>query len=187
MIHADKSLAFAAALKVDSVKSTMLLCLLNLAQVLGQIVLGWISDKINVFMLVVCSTVGSAVVSCVLWMSADSIDHLIAFGVLYGLFAGGYSVLYARFVSCLTDDPAIGLWLYGMFAFQRGVGNVVSGPVSGELLKTVSEKLKNNAAAAYRPLILFVGMAFVLAAFGGFGYFFQRKQKQRIESMERRS
>jgi len=162
----------------------MLLCVLNLAQVVGQVLFGWISDKANVYIIVVCSTAGSAIVSCGLWMFATCIDHLIAFSMFYGVFAGGFSVLYARFVSCLTNDPAIGLWLYGMFAFQRGVGNVVSGPVSGELLKMVSKKLKSNPAAAYQPLILFVGMAFVVAAFGGVGYFFQCKQRRWRESLE---
>lgn len=153
---------------------------------LGQILLGYISDKLNIFLLVGASTAGSAIVSCGLWLSASCIEHLLAFSVLYGLFAGGFSVLYARFVSCLTDDPAIGLWLYGMFAFQRGVGNIVSGPVSSELLKMVSGKLKADPAAAYQPLILFVGMAFVVAALGGVGFFFQRREK-RMMGRERES
>lgn len=151
---------------------------------LGQILLGYISDKLNIFGLVVASTAGSAIVSCGLWLSATCIDHLLAFSVLYGLFAGGFSVLYARFVSCLTDDPSIGLWLYGMFAFQRGVGNIVSGPISSELLKTVRGRLESDPAAAYQPLILFVGMAFVVAALGGVGYFFQRREKRRAREEE---
>lgn len=178
LIRIDKRTAFAAALKIDPTLSTMLLCLLNLAQVMGQLTLGWISDKVNIFLLVVLSTAGSGIVSCGFWMSATCLAHLVAFSILYGAFAGGFSVLYARFVSCLTEDPAIGLWLYGMFAFQRGLGNTVSGPISSELLKLVSEKLKTDPPAAYRPLIMFVGLSLVVAAFGGVGFFFQRKQQR---------
>lgn len=71
-----------------------------------------------------------------------------------------------------------------MFAFQRGVGNIVSGPISSELLKTVRGRLESDPAAAYQPLILFVGMAFVVAALGGVGYFFQRREKRRAREEE---
>jgi ATP/ADP translocase len=83
---------------------------------------------------------------------------------LYGLFAGGYSVLYCRFVTALTDKPAAGLWLYSIFEFQRGIGNLVGGPVSGILAKNV------HTAAKYENLILFVGFAFLVSSLGGLSY-----------------
>ena len=39
-------------------------------------------------------------------------------------------MLYCRFVTALTDMSATGLWLYSIFEFQRGVGNLVGGSVS---------------------------------------------------------
>jgi hypothetical protein len=37
--------------------------------------------------------------------------------LLYKFFAVGYSVLYYRFVTALTNKPATGLWLYSIFEF----------------------------------------------------------------------
>jgi hypothetical protein len=104
-----------------------------------------------------------AVVLCA-WRSSKSFASLLTFCLLYRLFAGGYSVLYCRFVIVLTDKPIIGLWLYNIFKFQRGVGNLVRGPVSGILARDV------HIAAKYKNLILFVDMAFLVGSLSGLSY-----------------
>ncbi len=62
-----------------------------------------------------------------------------------------------------------GLWLYGIFGFERGLGNILVGPISG--LSPRSGPLQNSEAitAAYKPLIPFVGLAFVVSSVGGAG------------------
>jgi MFS family permease len=165
---------YAETLHISPIRSTLLICLLNLAQVVGQIALGWLSDCSDIFTLLLVSTVGSAIPCCVLWYTATEIKHLIAFSVVYGIFAGGYSVFYPRFVTILTSDPATGLWLYGLLAFGRGVGNVVAGPLSAEILGFMDGKSAHpDQAASYRYLIIYVGAAFLISAFGALGYFWR--------------
>jgi hypothetical protein len=48
--------------------------------------------------------------------------------------AGGYSVLYCCFVTAPTDDPTTGLFVYGVFGFERGLGSILAGPVSSSLV-----------------------------------------------------
>jgi hypothetical protein len=64
------------------------------------------------------STVSSVVAVLCIWGSSKSFAPLLAFGLLYRLFAGGYSALYCRFATALTNERAMGLWLYSIFEFQ---------------------------------------------------------------------
>jgi hypothetical protein len=135
--------------------------------------MGYVSDHVNVHLPNVGSTISSAIIVYTLWLLAKSFGQLLAFSLCYGLFAGGYSVLYPRFVTTLTEDSATGLWLYGIFAFERGLGNVVAGPVSGLLLQGRSTGLSSDPSA-YKPLIIFVGSAFIVSGFGGVGWAIRR-------------
>jgi hypothetical protein len=110
------------------------------------------------------STICSSIVVLCVWDFSNTFPSLLIFGLLYGFFAGGYSVLYCRFVTALTDKPATGLWLYSIFEFQRGVGNLIGGSVSSILVRDVS------TAAKYKNLILFVGIAFLTSSLGGLSY-----------------
>jgi len=126
--------------------------------------MGYLSDRLEPIVPMIGSTLYSCTVVLCAWRSSKSFASLLAFSLLYGLFAGGYSVLYCRFVTALTDKPAAGLWLYSIFEFQRGIGNLVGGPVSGILTRNV------HTAAKYENLILFVGIAFLVGSLGGLSY-----------------
>jgi hypothetical protein len=53
------------------------------------------------------SCLTSGLVVLLLWGFSSSLAPLVFFGILYGLFAGDYSVLYSRFATALTKDSAI--------------------------------------------------------------------------------
>jgi MFS family permease len=171
-------------LSITPAKATLLLCLLNGAQVIGQVVLGWVSDWVNVFVLLIVSTLAPALLSGILWYLANSFSHLLVFTLLYGLFAGGYSVLWPRFITCLTEDSATSLWLYGLLAFQRGLGNIVAGPISVELLKMATTPTNTNQSAAYRGVILFVAISLVISSFGSLGWLSQMRGRKKFSVTE---
>jgi MFS family permease len=125
--------AYASTLLIASNKGTILLCLLNLAQVLGQLALGYLSDKQSLAILIFTSTSISAIIVFTLWYLAPFFSTLVLFSLLCGFFAGSYVVLYSRFISLLTTDSNTSIWLYGVFAFERGLGIVLAGPISGAL------------------------------------------------------
>ncbi|KAF2669109.1 MFS general substrate transporter [Microthyrium microscopicum] len=167
---------YAETLGISPLNGVVLLCVLNLAMVVGQIATGWLSDCANIFILLLVSTLGSAVLGCVLWYIAKDMLYLIFFAILFGVFAGGYTVMYTRFCSACTDDPATTLWLYGIFAFERGIGIVAAGPLAAELLHFIDRKLHVEASPqGYRTLILFVGVCLLVSAVGSFGYFWRHR------------
>jgi hypothetical protein len=140
--------------------------------------MGYLSDRFEPIAPMIGSTLYSYAVVLCAWRSSKSFASLLSFCLLYGLFAGGYSVLYCRFVTELTDKPAAGLWLYSIFEFQRGIGNLIGGSVSGILARDV------HTAAKYENLILFVGTAFLVGSLGGLSYWvFRCNRSSRSDSL----
>ncbi|KAF2404724.1 MFS general substrate transporter [Trichodelitschia bisporula] len=171
--------SFAQALALTPSQGALLLCFLNGSQVAGQVLVGWASDWVNVVTLLMVTTLFPAILAGVLWYLASRFEHMVIFSLLFGLLAGGFSVLWPRFISLLSDEPTTSLWLYGLLAFQRGLGSVSSGPLSAGLLKLEIIKGSTNPADSYKVLILFVSICLFISAFGGVAYFFpQRKDSQ---------
>jgi MFS family permease len=177
---------YATSLGITSSKGILLFCMLNLSQVVGQIAIGWLSDCADIFLLLVASNIGS-IIACVLWLTATGFDSLMFFAVLYGLFAGGYSVLVTRFVSVITTDGPTGLWLYGILAFQRGIGNVASGPLSAFLLSQMNLQHMGDMEFGYRHLVWYVGAALLAATSGGLGFFWRKYTVEGKAEMARKA
>jgi MFS family permease len=171
-----KQLAYASASGLSTSQGTLILSILNVAQIIGQLGTGFVSDRFDPILPMVGSTLCSAVIVLCVWGFSTSFAPLLIFGFTYGLFAGGYSVLYCRFATTLTDQRASGLWLYSIFEFQRGAGNIIGGPVSG-LLTNTSLVATGYGVVKYERLVLFVGIAFLIGSLGGIGWFSKgRKQ-----------
>ena len=153
--------SFATALGCSHARGALLLALLFLAQVLGQFVLGWMSDgKVQIEILAFLFPLASAVVVFALWGVAHSFATLAVFAFLYGFSAGGYNALWARMGMKLSDQPSAGITTYAIFCFLRGIGNVLTGPVSGRLIR---EELTRNAfgIGRYRNVVCFTGASMV--------------------------
>jgi MFS family permease len=150
--------------------------LLNVAQVCGQLGMGFIADRTTPFIPMGISSLVGGVAALTFWGMGKTLAPLAVFAVLEGLFAGGYGVLYCRFVTCLTDDRATGLWLYSLFDFQRGVGSIVGGLVAGSLTKQAVDR--GYGAGKYEDLILVIGGSLLISSIGGLGWLFKTQNKE---------
>ena len=81
-------------------------------------------------------------------------------------------MLYCRFATSLTSQRATGLWLYSIFEFQRGVGNIIGGSTS-ELLVKGKLDATSYGMGKYDGLVLLVGGSMIVSSLGGFGWFFR--------------
>lgn len=77
-------------------------------------------------------------------------------------------------MTTLSKDQNTGMWLYGAFAFERGVGICVAGPVSGLLVGKGGEGVEG-----YGTLILFVGGAFAISCVAGLGWVFVKRDESK--------
>ncbi|KAJ7606026.1 MFS general substrate transporter [Roridomyces roridus] len=167
---------FASDLRVSSSNSAATLALLNGASVVGRLSMGYLSDKINPWILALSSLFTTSVITFILWgVLSHSLPGLLAFGLAYGSSAGGWSSLWTSFVQPLAkDDPSLSTTLYGYLLLSRGIGNIVSTPISAKLYS-----MANNATGEmhahgstgftvgegrFQKMIIYVGTCFAGAA-----------------------
>lgn len=82
--------------------------------------LGQMTDKMDVHIPLVLSTVLSSLGVFTIWGFSKTFAVLVVFSLIYGLTAGGYSVLWGRFaMEVVKDDTNTQLTIMGLFAFQR--------------------------------------------------------------------
>ncbi|KAF2163148.1 hypothetical protein M409DRAFT_33581, partial [Zasmidium cellare ATCC 36951] len=153
--------SFAKDLGLSSTESSGLLALISLAQVLGQLWQGWISDRVNVYILASISTIVPGLAAAFLWGPARGMAYLAPFALIWGFFSASYSVLYTRMCTTVIDstkdgDPGEGLFmlLYAVLSFLRGVSNILEGPLSTLFIGDEID-LETFGLGKYRRLVWF--------------------------------
>jgi hypothetical protein len=138
----------------------------------SQIGVGYLADRLDVLILMLGSTFLSGIVTPCLWGFSKNFATLLLFGMFYGLFAGGYSVLYCRFATSLTNHQPTQTWMYSIFESQRGFVIIAGGIMSGTMVQGSSD-VKSYGAGNYEMLILAIGVSFLVSSLGGIGCFFR--------------
>ncbi|KAF7337832.1 MFS general substrate transporter [Mycena venus] len=171
---------FAHDLQVNASKSAVTVALLNAASVVGRLSMGYLSDTFNPWMLAFSILITTSATSFILWgVLSYSFAGLVAFGIAYGTVAGGWTCLWTGFVKPLAkDDLVMSTTLYGYLLLSRGVGNIVSTPISARLYSQTHLNHNANATAAvvqskigfevgdgrFETMIVYVGTCFAGAA-----------------------
>lgn len=166
---------YARSIGLSPSMGTLLVALVNAASVPSTIILGMLIDRFHVTTVILLSTVGAVVSVFLFWGFSDALPLLIVFSVLYGFFAGGFVSTNAgviKAIKTLDENTDVGT-LIGFLSAGRGIGAVVSGPLSEALL--TSKPWKGEAAlgygTGYGSLIVFTG---ITAALGGASFLGRR-------------
>ncbi|KAL0069125.1 hypothetical protein AAF712_003811 [Marasmius tenuissimus] len=172
------SKAFASALNLSSANAAIALSMLNGASAVGRLILGHLSDKLNPWLLALSTLVSTSLSTFILWgILSINFTGLLAFGIVHGALAGGWSCVWAGFVRPLaSDDPTLVTTLLGYLMLSRGIGNIFSTPISSALL---SGGLESNSTSVsyhsprtgfqvdngkYGKMIFYVGACYAGAA-----------------------
>ncbi|KAI2602074.1 MFS general substrate transporter [Hypoxylon sp. NC1633] len=164
-----------------SYSSATTILLLNVASVFGCVTMGWFIDRFHATTCILLSTIGATLGILVIWGLSSSLPVLYFFCVMYGLFAGSYTSAWPGIMIDLARkgeaagrgyvDPSM---VFGWLAAGRGIGNVVSGPLSESLIRGLPWKGDMTAygySSGYGSLIVFTG---VTAFFGGASFIWRR-------------
>ncbi|KAL6872158.1 MFS general substrate transporter [Trichoderma novae-zelandiae] len=165
--------------------SALTLLVLNVGSVVGCVVMGSLTDRLHVTTCIGISTVGTAIGTFFLWGLGTNLASLYVFCVTYGLFAGCYTSTWPGIMKHLMSigggsreesgrpssyDP---LMVVGLLSAGRGIGNVVSGPLSEALLKGMpwQGQVAGGYGSGYGTMIAFTGATAVV---GGGSFMFRR-------------
>ncbi|KAM0509601.1 hypothetical protein D7B24_001912 [Verticillium nonalfalfae] len=157
---------YASSIGLSGTMGALILSAHNLATTFGQVAMGYLSDRVhNVLGLVFVSTFVSALASFLIWGFAANLGTLLAFALVYGWFAGSFVILWPKFGSIMSDDPGP---VYSMMAFGKGIGNILTGPISAPLMSGPVEA--GYGLNEFEPLILYLGSMMLLSSLGIAGW-----------------
>ncbi|PSR77371.1 hypothetical protein PHLCEN_2v7936 [Hermanssonia centrifuga] len=170
---------FAAASGLSTAQSSLALTLVNASSVFAGFIMGFLSDKFNIWALALGSLVCTSLVTFVLWgVLSYSLGGILAYGIAYGGTAGGWSSMWNGFVRPIAkDDPTLSTTIFSFLLLGRGIGNIVSTPISTALQRVHVSAAQSAhklgfmvADGQYRDMIVYAGSMFagaaVLAFFG---------------------
>lgn len=143
----------------------------NVASVFGCILMGHLIDRFHVTTCILVSTIGATLGTLLFWGFSTSLPLLYIFCITYGLFAGSFSSTWTGIIKDVqkkSDSADAGL-IFAFLAAGRGIGNVVSGPLSEALIggKPWLGEAGGAYGSGYGPLIAFTGVS---AACGGLSW-----------------
>ncbi|KAM0354889.1 hypothetical protein ACHAPU_000726 [Fusarium lateritium] len=169
--------------------SALTVILVDVASVFGLVVVGFLSDRLHPTTCILLSTVGAVASVFFVWGFAANLPVLYVFCIMYGFFAGSYVSSWPGVVNHLTSDYAAHqgrdenvvrgrgkfdpLMVIGFLNAGRGVGNLISGPLSEGLIKGMpwSGLATRGYGSGYGPLIAFTGATAVV---GGATFLWRR-------------
>jgi predicted MFS family arabinose efflux permease len=161
-------------LHVSTTMATALLVLINVTSIPGGIVIGGLGDHLHITTTILISTLGSALAVFLFWGFSSQTALLAVFSITYGFFAGGFSSTWSGVQQELkSQSPALDTgFIFGLLAGGRGIGNVISGPLSVALV-TSNGWMKDGKdwgySGQYGGIILFTGVTALLGGWGALG------------------
>ncbi len=155
--------SYATSIGLSGAKAALLLTLMSLAQVGGQFTFGYLSDgKLPINALMSVSLAVAAIATFSAWGAARSLAPLIFFALLYGFFGTGYTAMWARMVTAVSEEPSAHQAMFGLFNAEKGIGNVLAGPISAGLL-SISTDTGGYARGMYKSVVVFTGICLLLS------------------------
>ncbi len=156
--------SYATAIGLSPTKGALLLALMSVSQVLGQFTFGYLSDrKVPMGMLAGSATLVAGVAAFTSWGLAHSFDILIIFSIFYGFFGAGYTALWGRMGTAVSDEPSAAFAAFGLLNLGKGIGNVMAGPISASLLVGGID-VEDYGAMRYRKVVIFTGTCMLISA-----------------------
>lgn len=156
--------SYATTLGLAGWQGALLLTVMSISQVAGQFTFGYLSDgKVNLNYLITGSMVASAIVTFACWGIARSFSVLLVFAIFFGFFAAGYTAMWARMVTAVTQEPSSSLVAFSVFCFGKGVGNILAGPISGRLIVSAVH-IPSYGVVKFSTLVVFTGVAMAASA-----------------------
>lgn len=166
------SSAYALSVGLSSTQGTLAISLLNAANVFGAIAIGFLSDKYHVTTAQLVCCIGTVVAIFCFWSFSVYQPVFFLFAIFYGVFGGGFSSTWASCAKPLREQGYPGTetgMVIAIFSAGKGIGSVISGPLSERLVAADSWQGKAGFSfgSGYGITFVFTGLT---AAFTGISW-----------------
>ncbi|KAJ4357699.1 uncharacterized protein N0V89_002275 [Didymosphaeria variabile] len=155
--------------------------LVNISATVGLVLMGHFSDKLHVTTCMLISAGGVATSVLTIWGLASNLATLYVFCIFYGLFAGCWPAIWPGIMKEIAKREggetggAANPMVLTHLCFGKGIGNVVSGPLSDALIKgrPWQGKVMGGYGSGFGVLIVYTGVTGLLS---GANYLLQHLQ-----------
>ena len=123
-----------------------------------------------------------------LWGPARSIAFLAPFAIIWGFLSASYSVLFTRICTFLTSSRGgngengddIAMILYGFFSLQRGISNVLEGPMCSWLIGDQEPPIEvgRYGLGKYAAIVWFTTLCMLGSSLAGAGWLLIRERSK---------
>ncbi|KAK8200790.1 hypothetical protein M8818_006106 [Zalaria obscura] len=167
---------FAQSIGLSSTLGSLTLVMMNAASTMGCVGVGTLVDRADVTTVLLGISVGATISILAAWGLAVSIAPLCVFAVLYGLTAGSYSTAWTGMIKPIQtrSSGADANLVFGFLAAGRGLGAVLSGPLSEALIdlnRGSDTGAQSEYGGPYGRLVVYAGCT---AFCGGLSWAFRR-------------
>ncbi|PIL27566.1 MFS general substrate transporter [Ganoderma sinense ZZ0214-1] len=163
--------------------ATIVLSLFNSAGVVGQVILGYLTDRYAYPWVMFFSSLGSALAAFLLWGFAQGPALIYPFAIIFGALSGGFSAVWPNAaVDCAGRKPENADITYAGTAAFKGVSAVIGPILSGFLLEAGRSTPSLGGyygRAGYGAVEIFVGSC---ALATGLGSIVVAAARQRVAS-----
>lgn len=170
--------SYAIEIGLSNQVATSTVSVLNIGTFIGFVCGGYIIDRSSSKIVAGVSSVFAAT-SVLLWWFSAGPALLLTYSLLYSIAGACYAVSWTGTTQDIvrkdmseTKTAEIGI-VYAFFIAGRGIGNVISGPISQALLQAGSVSHSSSGSgfnSPYGGIIIFTAIS---AAFGGLGSVFE--------------
>ncbi|KAJ8130211.1 hypothetical protein O1611_g3416 [Lasiodiplodia mahajangana] len=153
--------------------SALTVLLINISTTIGCVVMGTLTDRLPATTCILISSAGATVGVFIIWGLSSSLAVLYVFCIIYGLFAGSFTSTWPGIMRALgrgreEDERRGGIdptMIFGWLCAGRGVGSLISGPLSDALTKGMAWKDHAGAGygSGYGTLIVYTGITALLS------------------------
>ncbi|RPD56103.1 MFS general substrate transporter [Lentinus tigrinus ALCF2SS1-7] len=153
----------------DQLTATVVLALFNSSAVLGQVILGHLSDRFPYPSIMVVSALGSALGAFLLWGFANAAAYLYVFAIIFGGLSGGFSSTWPNAAAeCAGNKPEYAGMAFSGLAFSKGISAVIGPIIAGLLLEAGKGASMSHGFGrfGYGAVEIFVGSCAVATGLG---------------------
>jgi MFS family permease len=166
--------SYATDLGIASDKAALLVTYLSLAGIVGQVLLGALTDAVGPLVPFLLSVLVSSFAVFVVWGLGKAYWTMVVVSILFGAFAFSFMVLRSHMAAIVVnDDERSGdqLLVSGLLLFTRGVIGVVSGYIAAAVLQNREEIgiQPSYGAGKWRSFIILLGTTMTAAMIGIIG------------------
>ena len=166
--------SYATDLGVGSDQAALLVTYLCLAGIVGQVLLGALTDAIGPLVPFLLSVLVSSFAVFVVWGVGKAYWTMVIVSILFGAFAFSFMTLRSHMAAIVVNDEGRSgdqLFVSGLLLFTRGAIGVVSAFVAAAVLESKEHVGVNHGygAGKWQSFIILLGTTMTAALVGVFG------------------